>query len=90
MDFRGQTVRIVFEQQNGICFQNLQVDDVSLDVELTVTPPNRNPTVSGVADQTLFGSTVLGPIEFTIDDGQTAPSLLKVVASSDNPSVVLN
>ncbi|MDA7867171.1 hypothetical protein N9B57_04460, partial [Verrucomicrobia bacterium] len=89
-DFRGQTVRIVFEQQNGICFQNLQVDDVSLDIELTLAPPNRNPTVSNVADQTLFGSTVLGPIEFTIEDGQTAPSLLKVVATSDNPSVVLN
>ena len=90
IDFRGQTVRIVFEQQNGICFQNLQVDDVSLEVELLLAPPNRNPTLSAVADQTLFGSTVLGPIEFTIADGQTAPSLLKVVASSDNPSVVLN
>jgi hypothetical protein len=61
-----------------------------LEVELLLAPPNRNPTVSSVPDQTLFGSTVLGPIEFTVGDGQTAPSLLKVVATSDNPSVVLN
>ncbi|MDA7867280.1 hypothetical protein N9B57_05010, partial [Verrucomicrobia bacterium] len=51
---------------------------------------NTPPTISPLANQTLFGTSTLGPMEFRVDDDQTAASLLTVRANSNNPTVVLD
>jgi YVTN family beta-propeller protein len=57
------------------------------DVVLTVLPPQRNPTITALADQTIPRNAVLGPIPFTIGD-ELGVDLLSVVATSSNQALL--
>ena len=53
------------------------------------------PTISTISDQTVFGRTilgfgapVLGPLAFVVDDLQSLPEHLTVIATSDNQSMI--
>jgi hypothetical protein len=53
-------------------------------VSVTVTPVNSSPTISEIADQTIYENTSTGPISFTVYDEETsADDLLLWGASSD-------
>src|SRR5205085_1251798 len=43
---------------------------------VTVVPINDAPTISHIADQTIFEDTVLGPISFAVGDVETLPGNL--------------
>jgi len=53
-------------------------------------PPAANsaPAVGGITDKIAFQDTLVGPIEFAIDDRESDASLLTVSASADGASVV--
>ena len=55
---------------------------------VTVTPPNTPPTISDIPDQKIDEDGTTGPIDFIIDDKETAPDQLSLSASSDNLSLV--
>ena len=55
---------------------------------VTVIESNTAPTISKIADQTTFGSTVIGPLPFTIADAQSAAAALTVGATSADQSVI--
>ena len=88
--FANQTIEVVFEQENQVCFQSIQIDKVSLEFEKNPQRFNSAPTVSSVADQTLFGTSIVGPLRFEVSDKETNPSLLVLSARSNNQSVVSN
>jgi hypothetical protein len=55
------------------------------------TPPpaaNSVPVISGIADRSSDQDTVVGPIEFSIGDRETATSALKVSVTADGTDVV--
>ncbi|MBK7951380.1 MAG: PQQ-dependent sugar dehydrogenase [Deltaproteobacteria bacterium] len=49
---------------------------------------NTPPTITNLADATLAEDTTLGPIAFTVGDGETAAGSLTLTAVSSNPSVI--
>lgn len=51
---------------------------------------NTSPTISDISNQTTNEDTTIGPLSFTIGDGQTATTELLVTATSSNTSVVAN
>lgn len=57
---------------------------------MTPPPPAANtaPAVAGVTDKIAFQDTVVGPIEFSINDRESDASLLTVSAAADGASVV--
>lgn len=55
---------------------------------ITSTSGNTPPTVTTPASQSGFEDTVLGPVNFTVGDGQTAPGSLVVTRESSNLSLV--
>ncbi len=57
---------------------------------LTVNPINDPPTISNIIDQTIDEDTVLGPIDFQVNDIETPAANLIVSASSSNPTLVPN
>lgn len=59
-------------------------------VAITVTAVNDPPTISNIPDQGAGESTAIGPLSFTIDDAETAPSLLALTGSSNNQALVPN
>jgi subtilisin-like proprotein convertase family protein len=57
---------------------------------LTVTPVNDAPTLSGLSDQTTAVSTPVGPLNFTVNDLETAAGSLSLLGGSSNPTLVPN
>lgn len=53
-----------------------------------VPAANSAPAVGGITDKIAFQDTVVGPIEFAINDRESAASSLTVSASADGASVV--
>ena len=56
--------------------------------DVTVTPVNDRPTISAIADVTIFEDTSTGPISFTIGDVDTPVDALTVTATSNNQALV--
>jgi hypothetical protein len=54
----------------------------------TPAPANYAPTLSAVADRAVDQDTVVGPIEFTVADQESAAASLTVTAAADGTSVV--
>lgn len=54
----------------------------------TPAPVNFPPTLSGIADRASDQDTVIGPIEFTVADRETAAAMLTVTAAADGTAVV--
>jgi hypothetical protein len=52
-----------------------------------IVPVTGAPTISDVADQSM-GGTAVGPLPFTIGDGETPPAALTVTSRSSNPTLV--
>ncbi len=63
---------------------NTTSDDFLLTVNLVNTPP----TITGIADQIFNEDTATGPLNFTIDDGQTAAASLTLGKASSNSVLV--
>ncbi len=80
--------------QNGTTTITVTVSDGTLTAMdtfvLTVSPPNTPPTISDIGDQSTTPGTLVGPLSFTIGDGETAPGLLQVSATSSNTTLVPN
>ena len=57
---------------------------------LSVIPVNTTPTISNIVDQSTNEDVPVGPIAFTIGDGETAPGSLTVSGSSNNTTLVPN
>ena len=80
--------------QSGTATITVTVSDGALTVSgsftLTVTPLNDPPTISSIANQTIFSGGTTGPIGFTVGDVETALSSLALSGSSSNPSLVPN
>jgi hypothetical protein len=51
-------------------------------------PVNTAPTIADIADRTSSQDTTVGPLEFAIDDRETAAAALSVTAVADGTSVV--
>lgn len=57
---------------------------------LTVSTVNTPPTISAISGQTILQDTVLGPINFTIGDAETAAASLLLTGASSNPDLIPN
>ncbi|MEO8016400.1 MAG: hypothetical protein ABI769_01190 [Pseudomonadota bacterium] len=57
-------------------------------MQLPPPPANYAPTLSAIADQTSDQDTMVGPIEFSVADQESAASALTVTAVADGASVV--
>jgi sialate O-acetylesterase len=55
--------------------------------DAVIVPVTGAPTISDVADQSM-GGTAVGPLPFTIGDGETPPAALTVTSRSSNPTLV--
>jgi lysophospholipase L1-like esterase len=64
--------------------------DTQAVVTVNVTPSNDPPTISAIADQTIYEDTSTGPISFTIGDSETPVNNLSLSATSSDPAVVPN
>jgi hypothetical protein len=58
------------------------------EVQITVTAEEDAPTISAISDTTIEEDGTTGPIDFTVDDAETAPEDLSVTASSGNTDLV--
>ncbi len=56
--------------------------------QFTVEPFNQAPTISAIADQSLFENTASDALAFVIGDAETDADSLTLVAQSDNPTLV--
>ncbi len=75
--------------RNGDGYTNIEEYVNSLFDDVVVTPPtNQPPSISNIFSQSIDVNEVLGPIDFTIGDLETAANDLTVTASSDNQSLV--
>lgn len=78
--------------QNGSAIITLIVSDGSDTSQdtfvLTVNPINDAPTISGISDQTTISNTSTGPIPFTVNDVDTAPSALSLSATAADTTLI--
>ena len=56
--------------------------------ELTAPPVNQAPTISSIERQTVDEDAIAGPISMRVSDAETPASLLTVLASSSDPSLL--
>jgi hypothetical protein len=80
--------------QSGTSTITLRVTDAELTATdsfvFTVNPVNDPPTISDIADRTIYQNTSTGPINFTIGDVESSASSLVVSGDSSNPTLVPN
>jgi VCBS repeat-containing protein len=80
--------------QSGTATITVTVSDGALAASdtflLTVNAVNDAPTVSDIANQTINQDTSAGPLNFTVNDLETAAAILTVNGSSSNPTLVPN
>ena len=78
--------------QSGSATITVTVSDGELSASdtfvVTVRPMNDSPTISDVADQTIFEDGTIGPLNFTLGDVETPAADLTVTATSSNPALV--
>lgn len=53
-----------------------------------VLVPNVKPTITGIGNQTTTDGQLVGPLSFTVNDVETTPAFLSVIASSSNQSLL--
>jgi hypothetical protein len=80
--------------QSGTTTITVTVSDGSLSANasfvLTVNPVNDVPTISDIANQTIYVNTSTGSLGFTVGDVETAAGSLAVTATSSNTILVPN
>jgi len=74
------TITVTAEDERGLT--------ASTSFTLEVTPVNDPPTIAEISDQTIQEDGTAGPINFTVEDIETAASGLVVTASSDNQKLL--
>lgn len=67
----------------------IQTSQVTFQFTVTGEVVNTAPTIGAIAPQAILQNTFI-EVSFTVGDGETAPALLEVTASSDNPTLVPN
>jgi hypothetical protein len=80
--------------QTGTATITVTVSDGQLSTSpsflLTVTAVNDQPTITSIANQVTTVGAAVGPINFTVDDAETAAGSLTVSGSSSNSTLVPN
>ena len=62
--------------------------EMKLEVEGKSGSVNTSPTISNISDQTIDQDQTMGPVDFTVNDAETANGSLTVTASSSNTGLV--
>jgi uncharacterized repeat protein (TIGR01451 family) len=80
---------------SGVATVTVSVNDrqrynslISRSFTLTVLYRNTAPSISDIADMTIFEDTPLGPISFSIGDAETGADSLVLSVSSSNPALI--
>jgi hypothetical protein len=84
--YGAATVTMLVKDDSGTA--NGGFDQITETFIITVTPVNDNPTITTIADQTVYENNKIGPLSFEIGDPD--PSSLTVSVASSDTSKILN